>query len=146
MEPISKANITKMKLEYENTFRKASTANLKKKFPERPWIEEVTSTWVSRKELEALLNDNNADDLGIYYGCHYESTNKNLHKDYLGLHNIILVATKETVDPQNPTTENSKDQLNDDETKPTVVNGTTQQNYAGSGGDLLTLCHPRCPK
>lgn len=143
MQPVPKSAIIKMREEYEKTVRKSSTANLKKKFPERPWIEEVSSTWVSRKELEALLDDNNADGLRIYYGCHHESTHKDPHKDYHGLHNVILVATKETVDPNNPTTENSKDVLQEADTKASAPKALS---YAGSGGDLTPLCPPACPK
>ena len=66
--------------------------------------------------------------------------------DYLGLHNVILVATVDSVNPDNPTIENSVDQLK-------VVAQTEQANtmqpppgtYSGSGGDLIPLCPPNCP-
>ncbi|MDQ2718566.1 MAG: hypothetical protein M3Z26_02210 [Bacteroidota bacterium] len=146
MEPISKKMISEMRDEYEKTIRKTSTENLKKKFSNRPMIQEASSTWVSRKELESLLNDNNANGLRLYYGCHHESTHNDPQKDYHGLHNIILVATKDDVDTENPTVENSKDQLNDIEQKPVAKNEMAVQSYAGSGGDMLPLCPPNCPK
>lgn len=138
MKPVSKDSINKMRQEYENTLRKDATANLKKKFPDKPWIEEATSAWVSRRELEAILNDNKANGLRIYYGCHHESTNSDPQKDLHGLHNVILVATKDDIDPENPTLQNSKDQLKEGEPLST-------SDYSGSGGDALPLCPPVCP-
>jgi hypothetical protein len=138
MEPVSKDTINKMRQEYENTLRKDATAKLKKKFPGKPWIEEATSAWVSRKDLEALLHDNKANGLRIYYGCHHESTNSDPQKDLHGLHNVILVATKDDVDPENPTLQNSKDQLKEGQP-------ISSADYTGSGGDTLPLCPPNCP-
>jgi hypothetical protein len=146
MEPVSSAAILKMKEEYENTFRKSSTENLKKKFPSRPWIEEVQSAWVSKKELLALLEDNKANGLRIHYGCHHESTHKDPKMDYHGLHNVILVATLDSVNPDNPTMQNSVDQLKDatkDEHPKNMLQ--TTGDYAGKGGDLIPLCPPNCP-
>jgi hypothetical protein len=145
MKPVSKSEIIKMREEYENTLRKISTADLKKRFPERPWIEEVSSAWISRKELEDLLNDNNANGLRIYYGCHHESTSKDPHEDYLGLHNVILVATKDSVNPKQPSIKNSKDQLQEGGIKISVSTEDGQGNYSGSGGDAVPLCPPNCP-
>lgn len=146
MQPISKDTLTKMRKEYDKTIRKISTANLKKKFPDKSQIEDAASTWVSRKELEQLLNDNNANGLRMYYGCHHESTSTNPDKDYRGLHNIILVATKDDVNPEKPTLENSKDQLNNIESNGWDSNTSASQNYSGSGADLFPLCPPSCPK
>src|SRR5450432_472506 len=131
MEPVSNAAILKMKEEYEKTFRKSSTKNLRKKFPARPWIEEVQSAWVSKKELLALLEDNNANGLRIHFGCHHESTHEDPKKDMLGLHTVILVETIDSANPDNPTTENSVDQLKDNVSKTESVSGS----YSGNGGD-----------
>src|ERR1017187_2135435 len=136
MKPVSKATINKMKEEYEKTIHKSSTKNLRKKFPDRPWIEEAKSVWVSKKELLALLEDNKANGLRINFGCHHESTHKDSKKDMLGLHNVILVATLDTVNPDNPTTENSADQLNDNLSKAKSGSGL----YSGGGGDSLPTC------
>jgi hypothetical protein len=145
MQPVSKNTLKKMTSEYDTSIRKSSTENLKKKFPDKAQIQDAASAWVSRKELEKLLNDNDANGLRIYYGCHHESTNSDPAKDYNGLHNIILVATKDDVDPENPTFENSKDQLNEEELKPGEAN-TSVQNYAGARADMFPLCPPLCPK
>jgi hypothetical protein len=145
MQPVSKNALEKMTHEYDNTIRKSSTEKLKKKFPEKPQIEDAASAWISRKELEKLLNNNHANGLRIYYGWHHERTNSDPAKDYNGLHNIILVARKDDVDPENPTFENSKDQLNEEELKPDEAN-TSVQNYAGAGADMFPLCPPLCPK
>ncbi|HXS58540.1 MAG TPA: hypothetical protein VN726_20570 [Hanamia sp.] len=146
MKPVSKATLAKMREAYKKNIQSFSTDNLKKKFPERAGIEEASSAWVSRKDLETLLNANNADGLRIYYGCHHESTHKDSAMDYHGLHNVIFVATKDSVDSNNPTFENSVDQLNDSEEKPVTDCNLTQQDYAGSGGDAYPLCPPSCPK
>ncbi|MEP6950663.1 MAG: hypothetical protein ABI863_15365 [Ginsengibacter sp.] len=146
MEPVSSAAIMKMKEEYERTFRKSSTENLKKKFPARPWIQEVESAWISKKELLALLEDNKANGLRIHYGCHHESTHKDPKLDYHGLHNVILVATLDSVNPDNPTMQNSVDQLKDtakDEHPMSTLQTTGA--YTGKGGDLIPLCPPNCP-
>lgn len=141
MQPISTAAIMKMKQEYEQTLRKLSTESLKQRFPDRPWIEEVQSAWVSKKELLALLEDNSANGLRIHYGCHNESTSQDPTADYLGLHNVILVATIDSVNPDNPTTENSLDQLKDDNISKAESNTGS---YTGSGGDALPTCPPTC--
>jgi hypothetical protein len=143
MRPTSKATVMKMREAYDNTIRKTSTENLKQKFPERPWIEEASSAWVSRRELEELLNANHADGLRIYYGCHYQSTNKVPVLDYNGLHNIIFVATKDSLDPENPATQTSVDQLQDYAT----ANSSTEEptDYEGNAGEFTQLCPPNCP-
>ena len=148
MEPVSNAAFMKMKEEYEKTLRKSSTENLRKKFPDRPWIREVQSAWVSKKELLALLEDNNANGLRIHYGCHHESTHKDPKADYRGLHNVILVATIDSVNPDNPTTENSVDQLKEAK-NPEDANSITSTtsisgSYSGNAGDLVPLCPPQC--
>jgi hypothetical protein len=146
MEPISKAAIMKMKEEYEQTLRKFSTESLKQRFPDRPWIEEVQSAWVSKKELLALLEDNDANGLRIHYGCHNESTSEDPRADYLGLHNVILVATIDSVNPDNPTTENSVDQLKDvADAEKAESTPLTPGSYTGGGGDMIPLCPPNCP-
>ena len=142
MQPTSKKTVMKMRDAYERTIRKTSTENLKRKFPDRPWIEEASSMWVSRKELEALLNANKADGLRVYYGCHHASTHADPRKDYLGLHNLILVATKDSKDPENPTSETSVDQLWTVEAA--TVDGEPTA-YEGSAGEVTTLCPPICP-
>ena len=144
MQPVSKSEIIKMKEMFDKTIRKASTKNLKKKFPGNPHIEEASSAWVSRKQLEKLLNDNNADGLRLYYGCHHESTHKEPHKDVHGLHNVILVATRDKVDPKNPTCENSVDQLSDTAPQKSLAKAAQIESFEGSGGDMLPLCPPRC--
>lgn len=127
-----------MREAYERTIRKLSTQNLKKTFPDRPLIEDASSTWISRKDLEALLNANNADGLRIYYGCHYQSTHDDPKLDYNGLHNLIFVATKDSTDPDNPTPQTSVDQLSDDK-------GDEPTDFEGSAAADGLLCPPLCP-
>lgn len=139
MQPTTKRTVTKMRDAYEKTIRKTSTENLKKKFTDRPWIEEASSSWVSRKDLDALLDANNADGLRIYYGCHHESTNGDPHSDFNGLHNLIFVATKDAANPQNPKIETSVDQLKDFE------EGAELLTYDGAAASDIALCPPKCP-
>jgi hypothetical protein len=137
MQPSSKKTVTKMREAYEKTIRKTSTENLKKLFPDRPHIEEAASTWISRKDLDALLNANNADGLRIYYGCHHQSTHNDPKLDFNGLHNLIFVATKDSTDPQNPTPQTSVDQLSDDK-------GDQPVDFEGSATTDGLLCPPLC--
>jgi len=141
MQPTSKKTVMRMREAYENTTRKISTESLKNRFTDRPWIQEATSTWVSRKDIETLLNDNNADGLRIYYGCHDESTDSDKKLDYLGMHNLIFVATKDSVSALNPTTETSVDQLRDI----TISENGQLTTYEGSAGEFTGLCPPSCP-
>lgn len=127
-----------MREAYEKEMRKFSTEKLKKKFPERPWMEDAASIWVSRKDLNELLNANKADGLRIYYGCHHQKTHNDPRQDYEGLHNLIFVATKDVVDPANPATETSDDQLIDEEDEQVT-------SYKGMAGTNDSLCPPNCP-
>lgn len=138
MKPTAKKTVTKMRDAYEKAIRRSSTESLKKKFPDRPWIEDATSIWVSRKDLDALLNANNADGLRIYYGCHHESTDTDPKKDYNGLHNLIFVATKNSGGAENPTSETSIDQLSD-------TTGDEPTDFDGAAGTNGALCPPYCP-
>ena len=135
MKPTSKKTVQKMKDEYEKNIRRSSTENLKKKYANRPWLEEAASTWISRKDLEAFLDANNADGLRIYYGCHHVSTNGDPKLDYLGLHNLIFVATKDA--SGTPTSQTSVDQLRDTTEEPATFEGA-----AVTDG---LLCPPVCP-
>jgi hypothetical protein len=147
-EPTTKEVMMEMIAEYEGDLRKGSTERLKRKYPGRKdHIEEVRWAWVSRKEIEDLLNDNKGNGIRIYYGCHHKSTDMDPKKDYLGLHNLILVATRDEKNPDNPTADNSEDQLEEstDETKANSITITVMDDYTGMAADLLTLCPPRCP-
>lgn len=139
MKPTTKKTVMKMRDAYEKTIRRTSTENLRRKFPDRPWIEDAASTWVSRKDLETLLNNNNADGLRIYYGCHHASTNADPKQDYNGLHNLIFVATKDSADAQNPTSQTSVDQLGDFDEDAQLLT------YDGAAGTDIAICPPVCP-
>ena len=148
MQPITKKTVMLMRDAYDRNIRRPSTEKLKKKYPERPWIEEVSSTWVSRKELDALLDANKANGLRIYYGCHYENTHADPRFNCLGLHNLIFVATLDTVDPDNPSTETSDDQLYDEEHPPAIsaiFKRPSSDDYEGMAGEFTVLCPPNCP-
>ena len=140
MRPTSKKTVNKMRDEYEKVIRKTANENLKRRFPDRPGIQDASSGWVSRKDLEALLKANNADGLRIYYGVHHASTNTDINRDQHGLHNLIFVATKDSANPENPTPETSVDQLED-------TTGTGEEeptDYEGAAGTNILLCPPIC--
>jgi hypothetical protein len=104
---------------------KAMVKNYRQNSP----ADETTSAWVSVKEIQALISDNHANGIRIYYGRHDASG------IYPNMHNVILVATIDSNNPLNPTPEYSADQLSD-------VNTAT---FAQAGDDAIPLCPPRCP-
>lgn len=150
MQPITKKTVMQMRDAYDRNIRRPSTEKLKKKYPQRPWIEEVSSTWLSRKELDALLTANKANGLRIYYGCHFQNTHADPRLDCMGLHNLIFVATLDTVNPDNPSTETSDDQLYDEGHRPAIItslafNSPDGDEYEGMAGEFTVLCPPNCP-
>jgi hypothetical protein len=141
LKPIAYNEIKAMTDAWQNGLCQVSTNLLRDKYPDRPAIEEARSAWIGRADIDKLLSDNHANGLRIYFGCHDKSTlpDSSPH-EYLGLHNIILVATLDSVNPDKPTPENSVDQLNKASTA-VPKNGS----FEGSGGDLVPLCPPACP-
>ncbi len=137
--PVPKEKITEMTTLYANTIWAQSTANLQAKHPEIPGIQEAKSAWLSRKELNQLLDDNSADGLRIYYGCHNESTTSYNpdFPDMMWLHNVILVATKSS--NGDPTVQNSVDQLSEGS------GALSAGAFTGNGGDFIPICPPICP-
>jgi hypothetical protein len=139
LQPTPYSRVKSMTGAWKNGLCELSTVLLQQKYPDRPGIEEAQAGWISRADLNALLDDNAANGLRIYYGTHDESTLPgSAPYEFLGLHNVILVATVDSADPDNPTYQNSVDQL--DQTK-TAADGT----FKGMGGDLIPLCPPACP-
>lgn len=97
--------------------------------------DDTQSVWFSIYELMALIADNKANGIRIYYGRHHKND-----AVYPGKHNVILVATRDAVNPGNPSWENSHDLLhygkNAELAKP--------KSYTGMGLDQGPLCPPRC--
>jgi hypothetical protein len=139
--------IRRMAAEYKRVLYPFANENLRRRRPEVPQIKDTLSAWVSRKELEALLDDNKANGMRIYFGIHPDTRGDlNPDQDLYGRHNVILVATIDSVSPENPTTENSVNQLKES-TDPSEANSIiTSGEYEGMGADYLSLCPPRCPK
>ncbi len=98
--------------------------------------DDTKSGWVSVNELMALISDNKANGIRIYYGRHDD--NDPLHK---GRHNIILVSTFDATNPQNPTSQTSVNLLN----YTAAAGPTNSVTYTGLGGDAIPLCPPACP-
>ncbi|WP_439695112.1 hypothetical protein ACFGVS_18650 [Mucilaginibacter sp. AW1-7] len=101
-----------------------------------PGSRETRSGWVSSKEVAALLADNLANGIRIYLGRHEDDD-----VEYPGQLNMILVATVDKVNPDNPTTFNSVDQLNVN----AVAGLVNTVSYTGMGDDRVPLCPPNCP-
>jgi hypothetical protein len=109
--------------------------NYKDNMPATPQPD-ATSAWVSIYELFSLISDNAANGIRIYYGRHDPKDAK-----YPNEHGVVLVATRDTVNPQAPTTGNSVDLLNY-----TAANGPVNSvSYSGDGDDAIPLCPPNCP-
>jgi hypothetical protein len=96
---------------------------------------DTTSAWVSIYDLMALISDNKANGIRLYFGRHPKDD-----AQYPGRHNVIFVATRDTTDFENPTTQNSVDLLNKDK-----VEVTERESFEGQGGDAIPLCKPNCP-
>jgi hypothetical protein len=138
LQPIPYAQFKIMTDAWEAGLWQVSNPLLQKKFPARAGIQEAKSGWVSKADLLKLLEDNGANGLRFYYGTHVASTLPGTAPfEYQGLHNFILVATVDSVNPTNPGFENSVDQL--DKTA-TASSGS----FKGMGGDIIPLCPPAC--
>ena len=57
---------------------------------------------------------------------------KDPEQDYNGLQNAILFATNDKIDPDNPSSENSEDQLTDFESNEDLKH-PSESNYTGNG-------------
>lgn len=110
---------------------------------------DTESGWVSAEEILALINDNNADGIRIYYGRHKE--NDALYPDQL---NVILVATKNSNAGSQATYKNSVDQLNEFKANGPVnsvifnfpyEDYTKPGDYERMGVDAIPLCPQNCP-
>ncbi len=141
--PTPLQEIKEMVQAYKYGMCKESTIQLRALYPDRKNIAEAESAWVSRKEIESLLNDNKASGIRIYFGCHTKSTADAATGtlEYEGLHNVILVATVDSVDDGNPKPENSINQLKEGAT----ADKADSVVYTSMGLDSIPLCPPNCP-
>jgi hypothetical protein len=110
-----------------------------KNYEDKTIICDTVSAWVSVSEVLSLVAENNANGIRIYYGRHNDDDPK-----YPNRHNVILVATRDKSNPENPTTEESEDLLNEDEDNG-IVNSVSLT-FAGVGDDTIPLCKPNCGK
>lgn len=116
-------------------------------------VEEPRSFWVSKDALLELLKINKADGIRFYYAIADDYPGFELKKpDYKKAHTAIMVATR-SVDPDNPTMENSVDCLNMPEKPTTIRKGKVgpvllpiAPSQAGLPADELDLCPPPSPK
>lgn len=129
-----------MRKAYDDTIRASSTDQLRLKYPDRTDIEESKSVWVSKAEIDTLLSENYGNGIRIYFACHTESTSTGDTQKYLGLHSVVLVATRDNVNPLNPSTDYSID-LDNESDDPAKANSVT---FSAMGTDVLPTCPPRC--
>lgn len=110
---------------------------------------DTQSGWVSAEEILALINDNKADGIRIYFGRHKEKDE--YYPDQL---NVILVATKNSEPGAEATYKNSVDQLNEFKANGPVnsvtfnfpyQDYTDSGEYRGRGADTIPLCPQNCP-
>ena len=126
--PIVKAEIQKLIGNYVRDMRPGDTR----------------SAWVSAEEISALLKDNDADGIRIYYGRH-----KKDDKLFPDQHNVILVATKNSKPGSVPCYRSSVDQLNEFKSNGPVNSVTFNfhhGDYVGRGDDAIPLCPQNCPE
>jgi hypothetical protein len=114
-----------------------------------PKSKDAISAWVSRAEIEALLKDNEVNNIvpngiRIYYGRHVESTLPSVGVEYKDKHNVILVATFDTNTV--PKTETSVDLLEQGSATEDANSVSYSSSYKGMGDDTIPLCPPRCPQ
>lgn len=116
-------------------------------------VDEPRSFWVSKEAILELLKINNADGIRFYYAIADDYPGFELKKpEYKKAHTAVMVATR-SVDPDNPTMENSVDCLNMPQ-KPVMAREGKKgpvllpiaQSQAGLPADELDLCPPPSPK
>lgn len=116
-------------------------------------VEEPRSFWVSKDALLELLNINKADGIRFYYAIADDYPGFELKKpEHKKAHTAVMVATR-SVDPENPTMENSVDCLNMQQQTKTAREGKAgpiilpiAPSQAGLPADELELCPPPRPK
>ncbi|MFB2120035.1 hypothetical protein [Parapedobacter sp. 2B3] len=116
-------------------------------------VEEPRSFWVSKEALLELLKINKADGIRFYYAIADDYPGFELKKrEHKKAHTAVMVATR-SVDPDNPTMENSVDCLNMPKPIPTMRKGKIgpvvlpiAPSRAGLPADELDLCPPPQPK
>ena len=101
-----------------------------------------TSAWVSWHELQQLMEDNDANGIRIYFGQHTSfSAPAGREADYKDLLTIILVATKDSQNPDMAQFNSSVDQLTVD-ADPAKASSVS---FAGQADDQFPICKPTCP-
>lgn len=89
------------------------------------------SVWFSASDIMSLIQQNSANGLRIYFGKY--ASNDPTYPNQL---TVILLATNDVVNPQNPTTENSADIIGS--------NAPSLGSFANVGIEGDILCPPRC--
>ncbi|WP_262246695.1 hypothetical protein [Parapedobacter soli] len=118
-------------------------------------VQEPRSFWVSKDALLELLAINKADGIRFYYAIADDYPGFELKRpEHKKAHTAIMVATR-SVDPDNPTMENSVDCLNIPRKEATIhkekggigpVVLPITSSLAGLPADELDLCPPPSPK
>ncbi|MEO7216306.1 hypothetical protein [Mucilaginibacter sp.] len=117
---------------------------LRANYATAPYVLNTRSGWVSVYELMALISDNKANGVRIYFGRHPKNSST-YSSPYPEQNTVILVATLDSKNPANPTTFDSVDLLNAFEANGPVNSVSYTSGYQGMGGDMIPLCPPNCP-
>ena len=94
-------------------------------------LNDTKSVWFSTEAIQALISQNKANGIRVYF-ARLDATDP----QYPDQDTVLIVATTDQTDPQNPTAENSKDIFD--------MQKQTTTDYQGSAAGGGTLCPPRC--
>ena len=130
---------------YKKDFRKMGDDEMKRRHKDRPHPFQSSCMWLSVSELLELISHNNATGIRIYFGQHTKGNFPSGDKDYEDLLAPIFVATIDKINPGNPTSENSEDQLIVSDSEKEASNIIVAGAFAGKALDQVPLCNPKCP-
>lgn len=128
---VSKAQLDKLILNYQRTVKKIrGDSDLASDYDPNF---DSNSVWFTRKAVEELFNENDADGLRVYFGVH---DSKIMDTEYDGQLMVVLVATK-YIDGKN--VDQLKDRDQEDENDGPIQGGP------GYGLNHGSVCPPNCP-
>ena len=143
--PTPKSVIQEMVTAYKNDLKANGDITIRSKFPSRASIGQSSSIWISVNELIQLITDNRANGIRIYFGQHNQSSLPSGKEEYEDLLTAIFVATRDTTNFENPTYQNSEDQLNEDSDPEKANSFSVAGPFEGQGADKVPICNPSCP-
>jgi hypothetical protein len=109
---------------------------------------DTRSAWVSVAEVSALIADNNANGIRIYFGRHADDA-----PESPGKLNVTLVATRDVKNPTSPGPATSKSLLDETAKPPAKASSVItlvqymypNGDFENMGDDAIPLCPDHCP-